>query len=207
MNRYRIAVFASGRGSNFQAIVDAIKQGSIQAELALLVCDRPGAPVVAKAEQAGVPVFAFCPKDYRSRADYEAILVQELKQQEIDLVVLAGYMRLLTHTLIDSFYGRVINIHPSLLPAFPGMNGIRDALEYGVKWTGVTVHYVDGGMDTGPIIAQKAIEIRENDTEETLAERIHQVEHKLLPWVIEQFRLNRVHMEGRKVRFVSSFPD
>ncbi|MEV2908875.1 phosphoribosylglycinamide formyltransferase [Paenibacillus larvae] len=206
MNSYRIAVFASGRGSNFQAIADAVRKGTVQAELALLVCDRPSAPVVAKAEQAGVSVFAFRPKDYHTRADYEAALVQELKQREIDLVVLAGYMRLLTNTLVDAFYGRLINIHPSLLPAFPGVNGIGDALEYGVKWTGVTVHYVDGGMDTGPIIAQKAVEIRDDDTEETLAERIHQVEHKLLPWVIEQFQLNRVRLEGRKVKLDCCLP-
>ncbi|MVP00952.1 phosphoribosylglycinamide formyltransferase [Paenibacillus lutrae] len=199
MRKLRIAVFASGSGSNFQAISDAVHNGTLDADLQLLVCDRPQAQVVQRAKQADVPVFAFLPKTYSGREAYESEILTLLNEKEIDLIVLAGYMRILTPVLVEPFYGRMINIHPSLLPAFPGVRGIAQALEYGVKMTGVTVHYVDGGLDSGPIIAQRAVDVQEDDTEDSLAERIHAVEHELLPLAIGWIAAGRVKLDGRRV--------
>lgn len=199
--RMKIAVFASGGGSNFQAIVDAVRRGELPAELALLVCDKPQAPVVKRAEAAGVATFTFRPKEYPSREAYEAEIVQVLDEHEIDLIVLAGYMRLITKVLLQPYEGRIINIHPSLLPSFPGVDGIGDAYRYGVRVTGVTVHFVDDGMDTGPIIAQQAVEVAVGDTLETLAAKIHAVEHRLYPEVIRWISEGRVKLDGRKVVF------
>lgn len=199
---FRVAVFASGTGSNFQAIIDAIQEDCLDVRIELLVCDRPQAKVVERAEQAGVPAYIFRPKDYDSREQYESEILSLLHNKEIDLIVLAGYMRLITGIMVEPFYGRMINIHPSLLPAFPGVNAIKQALEHGVKITGVTVHYVDGGMDSGPIIAQSPVVIREDDTEETLAAKIHAAEHKLYPKVISWIREGKVRLEGRIVRIL-----
>jgi phosphoribosylglycinamide formyltransferase-1 len=199
--KFRIAVFASGSGSNFQAIVDAVKRRELDVEVALLVCDKPQAKVVQRAYAAGVAAFTFRPKEYASREDYEAEILRVLEEQEIDLVVLAGYMRLITRVLLGPYEGRIINIHPALLPAFPGVDGIGDAFRYGVKVTGVTVHYVDDGMDTGPIIAQEPVRIEPDDTLETLAAKIHAVEHRLYPQVIRQISEGRVRLEGRRVVF------
>lgn len=199
MERFRIAVFASGQGSNFQAIADAVAAGELDVQIGLLVCDRPNAPVIERANRANVPTKVIRPREYPSREAYEAEIVEELQAREIDLVVLAGYMRLLTSTLVDPYYGRMINIHPALLPAFPGVDGVRQALDYGVKVTGATVHFVDHGMDTGPIIAQHAVEIDEDDTEATLLERIHSVEQELLIRSIRFIREDRVRLDGRKV--------
>jgi phosphoribosylglycinamide formyltransferase-1 len=196
---FRIAVFASGSGTNFQAIIDAVASGKLDVIVELLVCDRPQAPVVERATQAGVNTFVFRPKDYASREQYEAEIIAELEARHIDLIVMAGYMRLITDTLVQPYYGRIINVHPSLLPAFPGVNSIGQALQYGVKITGVTVHFVDGGLDSGPVIAQRAIEVLSSDTEETLAERIHALEHELYPQTIAWFRNGRVRLDGRKV--------
>ncbi|GIO14432.1 phosphoribosylglycinamide formyltransferase [Cohnella xylanilytica] len=198
-SRLRIAVFASGSGSNFQALAEAIRGQGIPAELALLVCDKPAARVAQRAEALGVPAMLFNPKDYPSREAYEEEIVERLQAEGIGLIVLAGYMRLITDTLVKPYYGRIINIHPALLPAFPGVHAIRQALEYGVKLAGVTVHFVDGGMDTGPIIAQRAVEVLDEDTEESLAERIHAVEHELLPETVRWIAEGRVTLNGRIV--------
>jgi phosphoribosylglycinamide formyltransferase-1 len=197
--RLRIAVFASGTGSNFQALAEAIRGGGIPASIELLVCDRPKAPVVGKAEALGIETFAFRPKEYASREDYERDILRRLEEKRIGLVVLAGYMRLVTSVLVEPYYGRMINIHPALLPAFPGVDGIRQALDYGVKVTGVTVHFVDGGMDTGPILAQRAVEVADGDTEETLGARIHQAEHALLAEAVRWIAEGRVILNGRIV--------
>jgi phosphoribosylglycinamide formyltransferase-1 len=199
MQPYRIAVFASGSGSNFQAIVDQVQQGKLDVSIELLVCDRPQAKVVERAKQAQVPVFTFKPKDYETREAYEALILQELEDRQVDLIVMAGYMRIITDTLVGPYYGRMINIHPSLLPSFPGVKSITQAYDYGVKQTGVTVHYVDGGLDSGPIIAQRSVEIREGESEEALTERIHAAEHELLPQVIGLLRAGKVTLDGRKV--------
>jgi phosphoribosylglycinamide formyltransferase-1 len=199
MQPYRIAVFASGSGSNFQAIVDQVQQGKLDVSIELLVCDRPQAPVVERAKQAHVPVFTFRPKEYESREAYEALILQELADRKIDLIVMAGYMRIITNTLVEPFYGRMINVHPSLLPSFPGIKAITQAIEYGVKLTGVTVHLVDGGLDSGPILAQSAVEIRQGESEEAITVRIQAVEHELLPRVIGWFRAGKVSLNGRKI--------
>ncbi|EGG35813.1 phosphoribosylglycinamide formyltransferase [Paenibacillus sp. HGF5] len=199
MRAFRMAVFASGRGSNFQALVDAQQSGALGGEISILVCDKPQAPVVELAKAANVDVFAFQPKEYASKEDYEREIAAELQQRGVELIVLAGYMRLLSPSFVEFYNGRIINIHPSLLPAFPGKDAIGQALAYGVKMTGVTVHFVDGGMDTGPVIAQKAVEIKDGDTAETLAERIHAVEQKLYSEVVSWFAEGRISLNGRNV--------
>lgn len=197
---YRIAVFASGQGSNFQALLDASRAGELGgAEIVLLVSDKPQAPVVERARAAGVDTFVFQPKAYARREDYEAEIAAELEGRQVDLVVLAGYMRLLTAVLVDRYAGRMINIHPSLLPAFPGKDAIGQAWEYGVKVTGVTVHLVDGGMDTGAVVAQTAVPLLSDDRIESLEERIHQAEKELYPQVVTWFAEGRIVAEGRKV--------
>ncbi|EXX85619.1 phosphoribosylglycinamide formyltransferase [Paenibacillus darwinianus] len=199
MKKLKIAVFASGQGTNFQALADAAADGRLDVDIELLVCDKAAAPVVARAEQAGVDVYVFTPKAYPSREAYETEILAELQRRGVELIVLAGYMRIITQVLVEPFYGRMINVHPALLPAFPGVNGIRQALDYGVKVTGVTVHYVDGGMDSGPIIAQRAVEVLDGDSEEALRARVHKVERELLPWVIAQIASGRVELNGRQV--------
>ncbi|WP_282937796.1 phosphoribosylglycinamide formyltransferase [Paenibacillus sp. RC67] len=191
----RIAVFASGSGSNFQAIADAVHAGKLDVRIELLVCDRPQAQVVQRAQKAGVPVHTFRPKEYPSREAYEQEILELLKNKQVDLVVLAGYMRIVTHVLVDAYWGRMINIHPSLLPSFPGLNAVRQALEHGVKITGITVHLVDGGLDSGPILAQRAFDIRPDDTEETLSHRIHPMEHELLPEVIQHIASGHIDLK------------
>lgn len=196
----RIAVFASGQGTNFQALADAAKQERLEgASLELLVCDKPEAPVVERARRAGVDTFLFRPKEYASREAYETEIVAELERRGVELIVLAGYMRIITPVLVEPYYGRMINVHPSLLPAFPGVNGMKQALDYGVKVTGVTVHYVDGGLDSGPVIAQRAVEVLDGDTEATLAPRVHAAEQELLPWVVQRIAAGAVVLDGRNV--------
>ncbi|QUW23646.1 phosphoribosylglycinamide formyltransferase [Sporosarcina sp. Marseille-Q4063] len=174
----KIAVFASGSGSNFTAIEEACRNGELNAEIALVVTNKPEAYVVERAEKAGIPVAAFRPKDYASRELYEAAILESLHEVEAEWLVLAGYMRLVGSTLLAAYPSRIVNIHPSLLPSFPGKDAIGQAIEHGVKVTGVTVHLVDEGMDTGPILAQHAVEVVDGDVEKT-AEAIHAVEHFL----------------------------
>ncbi|GGE79994.1 phosphoribosylglycinamide formyltransferase [Priestia taiwanensis] len=175
----RVAIFASGSGSNFQAIVDATRLGELEADVCLLVCDKPDAYVVQRALQSGIPTFAFNPKEYASKQHFELAILEELQKHDIDFIVLAGYMRLIGDTLLHAYGGRMTNIHPSLLPSFPGKDAIWQALHAGVKITGVSIHYVDEGMDTGPIIAQTAVEIDEYDTLQSLEKKVHAVEHAL----------------------------
>jgi phosphoribosylglycinamide formyltransferase-1 len=177
----KIAIFASGSGSNFQAIADRAADGSLPVRVELLVCDKPAAKVVERSAQAGISSFVFSPKDYATREAYETVILEQLRERGIELVVLAGYMRLVSSVLVQAYAGRMLNIHPSLLPSFPGLNAVRQALNHGVKVTGVTVHYVDDGLDTGPIIAQRAVEVRDDDSEKSLSERVHAVEHELYP--------------------------
>ncbi|MBD8500406.1 phosphoribosylglycinamide formyltransferase [Paenibacillus arenosi] len=181
--RPRIAVFASGLGSNFQALVDAFQAEPARygCDIMLLICDKPQANVVKRAEAAGVPAACFTPKAYSSREQYEKDVLLKLREERIDWIVLAGYMRLITPVLLSAYGGRMLNIHPSLLPAFPGLNAVKQAFDYGVRVTGVTVHLVDEGMDTGAILAQRVVFVEEQDTEEMLAARIHAAEHELYP--------------------------
>ncbi len=197
----RIAIFASGSGSNFEAIVAATRDGRLEGvEVALLVCDKPGAKVLERAERLGIEVFVFDPKAYPDKAAFESEIADELQRRDVTLVVLAGYMRLLGSVMLSAYEGRIINLHPSLLPAFAGKDAIGQALAYGVKVTGVTVHFVDAGLDTGPIIAQVPVLVEEGDTAESLGARIHQVEHGLLVDVIGRLVSGRVSLEGRIVR-------
>jgi len=180
-----IAVFASGSGTNFQAIMDSIQAGNLNAMISLLVCDHPDAYVLERAKAAGVPSFAFKAKDYDSKEAYEREIIAELKKQGVQFIVLAGYMRLIGPTLLKEYEGRIVNIHPSLLPAFQGKDAIGQAMRYGVRVSGVTIHYVDEGMDTGPIIAQQPVFIDPDDTKESFEAKIHAVEHKLYPAVLQ----------------------
>lgn len=180
-----IAVFASGSGSNFQAMIDAVQEGRLDAKVNLLICDQPNAYVIERAKNAGIPSFVFQAKQYNGKEEYEREIILELKKQDVEFVVLAGYMRLIGSTLLNEYQGRIVNIHPSLLPAFPGKDAIGQALRAGVKESGVTIHYVDEGMDTGPIIAQQAVAIDENEKLESLQTKIHAVEHKLYPAVLQ----------------------
>lgn len=198
---FRIAIFASGSGSNFQAIVDAVKQGWLDVSIELLVCDKPKAEVLTRAEAAGIPTFVVQVKDYDSREQLDTVIVRQLDTVgPIDLIVLAGYMRLITDVIVQPYSGRIVNIHPALLPAFSGLHAIKQALEYGVKVAGATVHFVDEGIDTGPIIAQESVTVDTDDTVETLTSRIHTIEHELLPQAIKAISEGKVQIVGRIVR-------
>ncbi|MFD1708229.1 phosphoribosylglycinamide formyltransferase [Siminovitchia sediminis] len=192
----KIAIFASGNGSNFQAIHDAVQAGTLRAEIKLLVCDKPGAFVTERAKKAGVPVLEFSPKLYTSKAEFETMIHEELQKKDVDYIVLAGYMRLIGSVLLDYYPERIINIHPSLLPAFPGMDAIGQAVDAGVKVTGVTIHFVNEGMDTGPIIAQKAIEILDEDTKEEVERKVHEIEHAFYPETLDRLFEEKRSMEG-----------
>jgi phosphoribosylglycinamide formyltransferase 1 len=182
----RLAVFASGNGSNFQSIAEAIKSGRLEAEICLVVCDREGAYVLERAKLENIDSFSFSAKNYSNKIEYESEILEKLRQYEIEFIILAGYMRLIGPTLLQKYSQRIVNIHPSLLPSFPGKDAIGQAFEAGVKETGVTVHYVDDGMDTGPVIAQKAVPILEGDTKDILQKRIQEMEHDLYPSVLQE---------------------
>ena len=179
-----IAIFASGTGSNFAALQAKFGDDQSGIHIACMVCDHADAPVVGKAKAAGVPVITINYRDYASKAAAEAAIVAALPP--VDMLVLAGFMRILGPTLLDAYPQRIVNLHPALLPSFPGRTGIEDAFAYGVRVTGVTVHYVDAGIDSGQIIAQEPVRVLANDTIDTLAARIHAVEHKLLPETVQQ---------------------
>ena len=180
-----IAIFASGNGSNFEALADACNSGFINGKVVLLVCDKKDAYVIERAKKFSVPVFSFTAKDFSSKEEYETLIVNKLKENDVELVCLAGYMRIYGKVLLEGFEGKIINIHPALLPAFKGAHGIKDAYEYGVKVFGVTVHYVDSGMDTGRIIDQEAFHIENGVSLEKVENKIHEIEHVLYPKVVK----------------------
>jgi phosphoribosylglycinamide formyltransferase-1 len=198
-----LAVFASGKGTNFAAIARAVKSGKLKANLALLVCDQPGALVLAKARRAGTKIALIKREDFAGREEFEKEIIRRLDEYKIDLIVLAGFMRVLGPDLIRRYQNKIMNIHPALLPAFKGSAGIKDAFDYGVKVTGVTVHFVDEEMDHGPIILQAAVKVEEKDTLQTLEAKIHQVEHKLYPQAIRLFSEGKLTVEGRQVKITS----
>ncbi|KOS71449.1 phosphoribosylglycinamide formyltransferase [Lysinibacillus contaminans] len=181
----KIAVFASGSGSNFQAIQEAIEHGELNAKVALVVTDKPGAFVVTRAESFDIPVLALSPKEFASKVDYETAIIEALRECGVEWVVLAGYMRLIGEVLLAAYPQRIVNIHPSLLPSFPGKDAIGQAMDHGVKVTGVTVHFVDEGMDTGPIIAQAAVPVVVGDRVATET-AIHKEEHSLYTTALQQ---------------------
>ena len=194
-----IAALCSGSGTNLQAIIDAVKSGYIKAKIALVVSDNTNAYAITRAKSAGIETLYLNPKEYKSREDYDRAIVKNLKTKDTGLVVLAGFMRLMSPFFVNEFKGKIMNIHPALLPSFKGTHGVRDALEYGVKVTGPTVHFVDDKLDNGPIILQRAVEVKDDDTEETLLERVHKEEHKIYPEAIKLFVEGRLRIEGRKV--------
>lgn len=181
----KFAVFASGSGTNFQAIYDAVQEGKLTGEAVLVVTDKPDAFIVERAEKAGIATLAIKPSSFSSKSAYEQAILEKLNELNVEWIVLAGYMRLIGDVLLEAFPNRIINIHPSLLPAFPGKDAIGQAMEHGVKVTGVTVHYVDAGMDTGTIIAQQAVEVVEGDRVQT-EKHIHEVEHALYTKALQQ---------------------
>ncbi len=199
MDDLRVGVLASGRGSNFQSIIDAVEAGRIKADLKVLITDNPGAFAVERAKRHGIEHLLMRPKQFASKDDYFEAIAKELKNRDVGLVVLAGFMRIIGKPLVDAYRNRIMNIHPALLPSFPGLHGQQQANDYGVKISGCTVHFVDEGMDTGPIIIQAAVAVRDYDTEETLSERILKFEHKIYPEAIRLFSEGRLKVVGRKV--------
>lgn len=181
----KIAVFASGSGSNFQALADATKEGRLSAEIVLVVTDQPNAYVLERAKAAGIATLALKPREFADKAAYEEAILEKLHEQKAEWLILAGYMRLIGPTLLRAFPERIINIHPSLLPDFPGKDAIGQTLASGTEAAGVTVHFVDEGMDTGPIIAQRSFRITSRDRE-TVETMIHRIEHELYPDTLQQ---------------------
>jgi phosphoribosylglycinamide formyltransferase 1 len=195
-----IAVFASGRGTNFGAIIRATKLGKIKANLSLLVCDTPKAGAIGRAKRAGIKIALIKREDFTNKEDFENKIIAHLEENKIDLVVLAGFMRMLSPQFVGRYAGRTLNIHPALLPSFKGTEAIKDAFDYGVKVTGVTVHFVDEKMDHGPIILQKAVQIEKNDTLESLEKKIHKIEHHLYPEAIRLYVEGKLKLSVRKVK-------
>jgi phosphoribosylglycinamide formyltransferase-1 len=198
----RIAVVASGRGSNFQAVIDAIRDGSVPAECAALITDNPKAYAIERAKKSGIPCSIIDYSTFPSREVYERALLSSMQEADVDLFVLAGYMRILGSSIVKAFLGKIINIHPALLPAFTGLHAQRQAVQYGVKLSGCTVHFVDESLDGGPIILQKCVPVLETDDEDALAERILEQEHIAFPEAIRLFCEDRLVIEGRRVRIL-----
>lgn len=196
----RIAVLASGRGSNFQAVIDAIAAGKIPAKCTALVTDNPKAYAIERAENAGIPVIIIDFASFTSKTAYEQALLAAMKKQRADLFVLAGYMRILGSAIVHAFPQKIVNIHPALLPSFTGLHGQRQAVDYGVKVSGCTVHFVDENLDCGPIILQKCVPVLQDDDGDALADRILAEEHKCYPEAIRLFCEGRLEIEGRIVR-------
>lgn len=196
-----IAVLVSGNGSNFQAIVDAIESGRIKnARIACLISNKADAFALERAEKHAITTFVLDHKAYANRQAYDSALVELLQQQGVQLVILAGFMRLLSPVMIDAFPNAIMNIHPALLPSFPGLDAQQQAFDYGARYTGCTVHFVDKGTDTGPIILQAVVPILDGDTIDTLTQRIHGEEHRTYVEAVRLFCEGRLHVEGRKVR-------
>lgn len=195
-----LGVLVSGSGTNLQSVLDAIARGALKARVRVVLSNKPGAFALERAKLAGVPAEVISHKAFASREAFDLALVERLHTHRVDTVLLAGFMRVLTPVLLDAFPQRVVNIHPSLLPAFPGVDAQAQALSYGVKMAGCTVHFVDAGTDTGPIIAQAAVPVLDDDTAETLRDRILAQEHTLLPTVLQWLSEGRIQVQGRRVR-------
>ncbi len=195
----RIGVLASGRGSNLQAIIDASEKGDIPAQVVVVLSDTPQAYALERARRHGIDTVVVERAHYPSREDCDRAMADLLKKYDVSLVCLAGFMRLLTPAFVAQFRSRIMNIHPALLPSFPGLHAHRKALEYGVKFSGCTVHFVDEGADTGPIILQAVVPVFADDTEESLSERILRYEHQIYPRAIRLFAEGRLEVQGRRV--------
>jgi len=196
VGKMRVAVFASGSGTNLQAIIDADIQ---TIEIAVVFTNNPDAYAIERAKKHNIQVEIIDHKNYKTREEYEKHIIDVLDPYKLNLIVLAGFMRILSTVFVRAYKNKIVNIHPALLPSFPGINAVRQALEYGVKYTGVTVHFVDEGVDTGPIILQSVVEIEDEDTEDTLLEKIHEVEHRIYPKAIELISSGEIEVIGRRV--------
>ena len=200
MHKVKLGVLVSGRGSNLQAIIDNIEKGLLPAEIVIVISDQPDAYSLERARKHNIPAIHISEKEYRGkRDDYDAVLVTEFQKKNVELVCLAGFMRIITPTLIKAYPNRILNIHPALLPAFPGLHVQKAALDHGVKFSGCTVHFVDEGMDTGPIIIQAVVPILDNDTVDSLSERILKQEHKIYSRAINLYAEGRLKIDGRRV--------
>lgn len=205
-NPFRIGVLGSGKGTNFVAIADAIGAGKIPAEIAIVLSDVENAGILARARERSLPARFIPPGKFRTKLDDEAesAFVSALEAARVDLIVLAGFMRVLKGNFLRAFEGRIINIHPSLLPSFPGLEGWKQALDHGVKVTGCTVHFVDAGVDSGPILGQQAVPVLDHDTAETLHQRIHAAEHELYPRCVAAMARREISVAGRRVIWKNS---
>ena len=199
----RIAVFASGFGSNLQALIDYNNKHGLNGDIVLVFSNNKDAFALERAKKNKIEAVFMDPARYSSREQYDSEIIEMLEEEKIDLVVLAGYMFLLSQEFADRFKNKILNIHPALLPSFKGTHGIKDAYRYGVKVTGVTVHFVDGGLDSGPIILQEAVDIDPDDSVEELEEKIHKVEHKIYPEAVKYFCENRLEIDGRRVKILN----
>jgi phosphoribosylglycinamide formyltransferase-1 len=197
-----IAIFASGRGSNFSAILKAAKRGVFKAGISLLVCDNPGAKVLEKARKANIKVALVKRQDFPSKEKFEAEIIKKLEEENIGLIALAGFMRILSPGFVHKYKNRILNIHPALLPSYKGAQAIKDAFNCGAKFTGVTVHFVDEKTDHGPIILQEPVKIEKGDTLKSLENKIHKVEHKLYPEAIRLYLEGKLRVKGRKVKIL-----
>ena len=200
MSNAVLGVMASGRGSDLQSIIDAIKSGQIKAKIGVVITDKPDVMALERARKAGIVAVCVNRKEYEDRVKFEEKLVEVLHEYGVTLVILAGFMRILSPYFVREFKNRIMNIHPSLLPSFGGAHAHRDVLAYGVKVSGCTVHFVDEGMDSGPIIMQKAVPVLDDDTEDTLAARVLEQEHIIYPKVIELYLAGKIHVNGRQVK-------
>ena len=199
--RARLGILLSGRGSNFLALADAVERGEVPAEIALVVSNVAEAPGLQKARERGLPAAAIPQGEFADREAHDGAMLQALRAARVEWVCLAGYMRLLSPSFIAAYRGRILNVHPSLLPAFPGLAAQRQALEHGVKVSGCTVHFVDEGLDSGPIVVQKAVPVADGDTAETLAARILEREHEAYPLALQRLLTESWHLEGRRLVF------
>jgi phosphoribosylglycinamide formyltransferase 1 len=211
MNALRVAVLASGRGSNLQAIIDAMEAGTVQAKIVAVISNKKDAPALERARRHGLSTLFVDPKPYANRPDsreaYDLALLDVLRRHDVELVLLAGYMKIVTTVLVEAFTNRMMNIHPSLLPSFPGLDVQKKAIEWGCKLAGCTVHFVTEGVDEGPIILQAAVPILDNDTSDTLAARLLDQEHKIYPRAVQLFAEGRLRVEGRRVFIEDGKPE
>ena len=195
-----LGVLCSGRGTNLQSIIDAVAAGQIKAPIGVVITDKPGVMALERAAKANIPAVCVDRKQYATREEFDAAILAELKKYDVTLVCLAGFMRLLTADFIRAYEGRILNIHPALLPSFKGAHAHRDVIAYGAKVSGCTIHFVVEDMDAGPIILQAAVPVEEGDDEDTLAARVLVQEHKLYPRAIELFLAGKLTIDGRCVR-------
>lgn len=195
----RVAIFLSGRGSNFMAIHDAIVAGKINAEIVLVFSNKKEAPGLKIAQERNLETLYLNPKEFPSKEAYDEAIVQEIKKRNVDLICLAGYMKILTALFCNAFQNRIINIHPALLPSFPGLHVQQKAIDWGVRYSGATVHFVTADVDMGPIILQAVVPVLQNDTEDTLSERILKQEHKIYPETVKLYFEGRLEVKGRRV--------